>query len=93
MKYFKYKFNEIPDLSEHACDSVHVGHPVITEAEFNEQGELVTPAEFDTSKHMVDIIWHTDEPEGFEEFRVVPTTHRHWFAGMEGLWGESNDDI
>lgn len=44
-------------------------------------------------KHKVDVIWSQDEPAEFTRYRVIPTTHDHWFAGGESmeLWYKSNN--
>lgn len=76
-KYFKYILpnNLINELPQLECEFVVLQK----DEDENFNGE------------MVDIIWKQDEPEQFTEFRVIPTTHKHWFGGQEELWRLCNE--
>lgn len=65
---------------------VMITPPVVDENDpFNE----ITPAIFETA-YSVDILWETEEAEGFEAYRIYPNpeTMKHTFYGMDDLYKE-----
>lgn len=93
MTYYKYIIptEDLPEWDElPRHDKVNLGFVITQEGEWNDEGEEITPQVFDETQTKVDVVWHENEPEGFEQYRVIPKVHEHWYAGMEELFYECN---
>jgi len=67
---------------------VELGHLVVTDPVFSEDGrEVITEAVLETT-YSVDILWNEDEAEGFDAYRIYcdPTTKAHTFYGLDDLY-------
>lgn len=88
MTYFKYvlpfKPTNIPNTH-----NVYLGREVLTPAEFDEEGNLLTEAVYGNG-HKVDVMWKGEPNPDWDQYIVKPTTHEHWFAGQQKLWEECN---
>ena len=101
MKYGKYVFNDkaqaeekIADLSStneagevlgHPHDVVLVGHELITKAEIDAEGNVVTEAVYG-DKFLVDVLWNTpmeDHPQDWKDYSVEPRGTKHRFVGVD----------
>jgi hypothetical protein len=101
MKYGKYVFNtkeqaeeKIADLSTtneagevlgHPHDIVKIGHELITQAEIDDEGNVVTEAVY-SDKFLVDVLWNTpmaDHPYGWKTYSVEPNGTKHRFVGVD----------
>lgn len=88
MTYYKYL---LPFRPLHIADShfVYLGKEVITPAEYDEEGNVITEAVYG-NRHKVDVLWKNGRNEDWDEYIVKPTTHEHWFMGKQSLWDKSN---
>lgn len=100
MKYYKYILDNdtlLPTVTEEEVQNpidgnyVILGNECTKKATFNEEGEVITQAEF-SDRILVDVVWNSEEPSEWTPFRVVPKTHNHWYGGesMRLLWESCN---
>ncbi len=71
--------------------AIEVGHIMLTPPVMDENDPMVevTPATYETA-YSVDILWETEEAEGFDAYRIYPNpeTMKHTFYGMDDLYKE-----
>ena len=85
MIYAKYEFDTLPDLSEINGSVVKLGHLLITEGVYSEDGEVIT-APIMSDGIAVDILYHTEIIQELEPYRLYPKTPKHFIGGQQELY-------
>jgi hypothetical protein len=82
MVYAKYEFDTIPDLPEINGTVLFLDKFILSEAQHDENGDIITPATFSDKVH-VDILYDDQPLEELEQFRVYPKTPNHYVSGHD----------
>lgn len=85
MRYLKYEFTEVPDLSDVQGAIVIVGKLVEQEGTYDEEGNVIT-APVISDKIAVDILYSEEPLSELEPFRVTPNNPKHTIAGQSHLY-------